>query len=150
MHLRTNQFNLTTERYDEAAVKGMLDAGDRFVVLHGRALDKFGDHGLVICGTARIDGDTADVQSFLMSCRVIGRGVETAFLGEMLKHLEGRGVRQVEAAYIPTKKNGQVKDFYKNAGFARLRADGNAEIWGWSRDTAELPASDAIAVRWES
>ena len=150
MHLRTNQFNLTTERYDEAAIKRMVDAADRHVVLHGQALDKFGDHGIVICATARIEGDTAQLQSFLMSCRVVGRGIETAFLGALLKELAGRGVRTVQAAYIPTKKNALVRDFYKNAGFLSLASDGETERWLWEMGSAELPGADLISVRWET
>ena len=150
MHLRTNQFNLTTERYDEAAIKRMVDAADRHVVLHGQALDKFGDHGIVVCATARIEGDTAQLQSFLMSCRVVGRGIETAFLGALLKELAGRGVRTVQAAYIPTKKNALVRDFYKNAGFLSLASDGETERWLWEMGSAELPGADLISVRWET
>src|SRR3990170_390718 len=120
MHLRTNQFNLTTERYDEAVIRAMVDDPDRFVVLHGQALDKFGDHGIVICATARIEGEKAELQSFLMSCRVVGRAIETAFLGAFLEELAKRGLRSVRGVYIPTKKNALVKDFYRTAGFAAL------------------------------
>jgi FkbH-like protein len=150
MHLRTNQFNLTTERYDEAVIKGMVDDPGRHVVLHGQALDKFGDHGIVICATARIEGDTAQLQSFLMSCRVVGRTIETAFLGALLKELAERGVRTVRAAYVPTKKNALVRDFYKSAGFSALAPDGETEHWLWETGSAELPGADLISVRWDT
>ena len=105
MHLRTNQFNLTTERYDEAAIKGMVDDPDRYVVLHGQATDKFGDHGIVICATARIEGDTAQLQSFLMSCRVVGRAIETAFLGALLEQLErARGAQRARRLSYPPRR----------------------------------------------
>jgi FkbH-like protein len=149
MHLRTNQFNLTTARYDETALDGMMKDADGIVVLHGRALDKFGDHGIVICATARLEGEKAIIQSFLMSCRVVGRGIETAFLGELLKHLEARGARRVEAAYIETKKNGLVREFYKNAGLAHVRKEGQADIWCWQKPAERLPGSDFISVQWE-
>jgi len=150
MHLRTNQFNLTTERYDEAVVKGMVDDPDGHVVLHGQALDKFGDHGIVICATARIEGDTAQLQSFLMSCRVVGRAIETAFLGALLKELAERGVRTVRAAYIPTKKNALVRDFYKSAGFSALASEGETEHWLWEMGSAGSLGADLIGVRWET
>ena len=150
MHLRTNQFNLTTERYDEAAIKGMMDDAARYVVLHGQALDKFGDHGIVICATARIEGDGATLQSFLMSCRVVGRAIETAFLGALLKELAERGVRAVRAAYLPTKKNRLVRDFYKGAGFSPLATEGETEHWLWEMGSAELPGTNLISVRWET
>ena len=150
MHLRTNQFNLTTERYDDAAITGMMK-DDRCVVVLGRALDKFGDHGLVICATARVDGEQAVIQSLLMSCRVIGRMVEQTFLGELLRSLAGRGARHVKGAYIPTKKNGLVKDFYQGAGFTHLGSEGQREIWGWDlTDGRPLPGSNLITIRWDT
>ena len=149
MHLRTNQFNLTTERYDAAAIKAMIE-DDRCVVLLGRALDKFGDHGIVICATARVDGGDATIQSFLMSCRVIGREVETTFLGELLKLLGERGAGRVQGAYIPTKKNDLVRDFYEKEGFSRLSSLGKTEVWGWDLSVARpLPGSNLVKVQWE-
>ena len=149
MHLRTNQFNLTTERYDDAAIQAMIE-DDRCVVLVGRAIDKFGDHGQVICATARIDGDTATIQSFLMSCRVIGRFVEQAFLGDLLRRLAERGVRRVTGAYIPTKKNALSQDFYRKAGLAHLGNEGDTELWGWDfAAQGSPPQPPFIAVRCE-
>ena len=143
MHLRTNQFNLTTERYDEAAIKGMVDDPARYVVMHGQAVDKFGDHGIVICATAHIEGDAAELQSFLMSCRVVGRAIETAFLGALLEHLNERGVRNVRGAFIPTKKNALVRDFYRSAGFSRLPLMGrfNIGFGRWDPTTCLTPTS---------
>jgi FkbH-like protein len=150
MHLRTNQFNLTTERYDEAVIKGMVDDPDRYLVLHGQALDKFGDHGIVICATVQLEGDTAQLKSLLMSCRVIGRAIETAFLGTLLRQLAERGIRTVRAAYIPTKKNALVRNFYKTAGFSALAQEGETEHWLWEMGSAGLPGADLIDVRWET
>jgi FkbH-like protein len=150
MHLRTNQFNLTTERYDDAAITAMMN-DERCVVVLGRALDKFGDHGLVICATARLDGGEAVIKSFLMSCRVIGRCVEQTFLGELLRYLAARGARRVTGAYIPTKKNSLVKDFYQGAGFTRVASEGQTEIWGWDMtDGRSLPGSNLITIRWDA
>jgi FkbH-like protein len=150
MHLRTNQFNLTTERYDEAAIKGMVDDPERYVVLHGQAADKFGDHGIVICATARIEGDTAYLQSFLMSCRVVGRSVETVFLGVLLRHLNERGVRNVRGTYVPTKKNALVRDFYKTAGFSALAPHEDTQYWLWQMGSNNLPDAGHIQIKWET
>jgi FkbH-like protein len=150
MHLRTNQFNLTTERYDEATIKGMVNDPDRYVVLHGQATDKFGDHGIVICATARIEGDTAQLQSFLMSCRVVGRAIETAFLGALLEHLNERGVRSVRGTFIPTKKNALVSDFYRRAGFSALAPEGETEYWLWQMGSNKMPDADLIQVTWKT
>ncbi len=129
MHLRTNQFNLTTERYDDAALQAMIDDAPRHVLLIGRAVDRFGDHGLSICATARIDGEAATITSFLMSCRIIGRGVETAFLGTVLDMLKERGVSKVRGAYIPTKKNAMVQSFYAGNGFSAAGEEGETTLW---------------------
>ena len=150
MHLRTNQFNLTTERYDEAAIGRMMEDGERYVVLHGRASDKFGDHGIVICATARLDGDGADLQSLLMSCRVVGREVETAFLAELLRYLGTRGVQRVDAAYRPTAKNQMVRDFYERHGFRSAGSDGETSLWSCDLDGEGAPArSNHIDVAWD-
>ncbi len=119
MHLRTNQFNLTTERYDEAAIKGMVDDPDRYVVLHGQATDKFGDHGIVICATARIEGDTAQLQSLLMSCRVVGRAIESAFLATLLGHLErARGAQRPRRVHTHQEKCAGARFLPKRGLFA--------------------------------
>jgi FkbH-like protein len=148
MHQRTNQFNLTTERYDEAAISAMLKDDQRFVVLYARALDKFGNHGLVICATAEINGEVASIKSLLMSCRVVGRGIETAFLGELLKTLQARQATRAEGAYIPTKKNGLVRDFYRNSGFDLLRTVGATQVWGWNGGSNKLPHCKHMTVQW--
>jgi FkbH-like protein len=148
MHLRTNQFNLTTARYDEAAISAMMKDEQRFVVLQARALDKFGNHGLVICATAEINGEVATIKSLLMSCRVVGRGIETAFLAELLKTLQARQATCAEGAYIPTKKNALVRDFYRNSGFDLLRTVGTTEVWGWHGGSHKLPHCEAMTVQW--
>jgi predicted enzyme involved in methoxymalonyl-ACP biosynthesis len=85
-----------------------------------------------------------------MSCRVVGRAIETAFLGALLERLAERGVRTVRAAYIPTKKNALVRDFYKTAGFSALAPEGDTEYWLWEMGSAGLPGADLISVRWET
>jgi predicted enzyme involved in methoxymalonyl-ACP biosynthesis len=119
------------------------------MVLHGQALDKFGDHGIVICATAHIEGDTAELKSFLMSCRVVGRAIETAFLGVLLEELARRGVRSVLGAYIPTNKNALVKDFYATAGFTAQGSEGSVERWLWKVDSAKMLTGDLVKVVWE-
>jgi FkbH-like protein len=146
MHIRTNQFNLTTERFDEAEIGAMLADRQKFMVVHGQVVDKFGDHGIVICVTVRLNGKTAHIQSLLMSCRVIGREIELAFLGKVLAMLKARGVREVSATYIPTAKNSMVSNFYQGAGFNKVGCDGNNTLWQWQLGTNTEPKSDFVAV----
>ena len=116
---KTNQFNLTTHRYTEAEiVRCMDDPG--WLVAHFRLADIFGDHGLVGVALLRLEGETAEMDTLLMSCRVIGRGAESAFLGHLLAHLAQRGIQSVRGYYYPTAKNGMVKDFWPRHGFTAV------------------------------
>jgi FkbH-like protein len=137
MHQRTNQFNLTTRRLSEADIAAALNRPERGLALIGRVVDRFGDHGAVIAATVSIDGRRAEIETFLMSCRVIGRDVERAFLAALLGLLADRGVRQVIGRFVATAKNGMVRDFYRANGFTRLEGDDNASSWMF--DLGEAP-----------
>lgn len=123
---RTNQFNLTTRRYTQADVEAQLaDPNWHLVTL--RARDRFGDHGLVAFAAGVTEDEAFRVDSFLMSCRVIGQGIEAALLAELRETAERRGARCMRSAFIPTKKNMQVRDFFDRHGFqvASREADGS-------------------------
>ncbi len=149
MHQKTNQFNLTTKRFDESDIKAMMDDENEMVVL-GRAGDKFGDHGISICATIAINGDKADLKTLLMSCRVIGREVEAAFLGALLAKLKERGVKTVTASYIPTEKNVIVADFYGEQGLTKSATNGDETIYEWREDSSPMPASSYVETLWHS
>lgn len=131
MHMRTNQFNLTTVRHDDRAILDRI-SNRQFIVLAGEVSDKFGDQGLVIVAVVECRGVEAEIDSFLMSCRVAGRGVEYAFLSAILARLEKRGVQTVFGTYIPTPRNNMVSGFYKNAGFSPCKSNKNVERWQWN------------------
>jgi len=114
---KTNQFNLTTRRYTEADIIRFFDDRD-WLVAHFRLADIFGDHGLVGMALLRLQGETAEVDTLLMSCRVIGRGAESAFLAHLLGVLAQRGIRSVRGYYYPTAKNEMVKGFWLEHGFS--------------------------------
>ncbi|MCB1549330.1 MAG: HAD-IIIC family phosphatase, partial [Hyphomicrobiaceae bacterium] len=132
MHARTNQFNLTTQRFSEAEIAAMIVDPARYCVLQGRVADKFGGHGVVICAVAAIDGPCASLVSYLMSCRVIGREVEVAFLAAVLDHLRECGVGEVDIRYIPTERNIPARDFCERAGLGPATvADDGTRTWHW-------------------
>jgi FkbH-like protein len=114
---KTNQFNLTTRRYSAEDVARMM-ADDAFDVIHLRHRDRFGDSGLVGVCILRYDGPEATFDSLLLSCRVLGRGVEAAFLTQCLARARQRGARVGVGEYLPTSKNGQVREFYAQQGFS--------------------------------
>lgn len=146
MHERTNQFNLTTRRYAQSDLATMLAEPQSHLLLQGRVTDCFGDHGVVICATAQIAGNTARLNSFLMSCRVIAREVEFAFLGALIEALVARGVACVEAQFIPTARNSPAADFLGKAGFSRSIDAGEAgDVWAW-RAGAPVPGSGVVEI----
>ncbi len=120
---KTNQFNLTTRRYSEADMQAILADGSRRVYL-GELADRFGDYGKIILCMARVEGERAEIESFLMSCRVMGRGVEEAFLRNVEDTLARAGVNTLASSYIPTSKNGMVADFWPRMGYAPSEGDG--------------------------
>ncbi|WP_297830212.1 HAD family hydrolase [uncultured Rikenella sp.] len=119
MTQKTNQFNLTTRRYTVADLESFLSSGAKIFTLNVR--DKFGDNG--ITGLMIVTFDTlqhATIDTLLMSCRVLGKGIETAFVNHILSGLFARGIREITATYIPTAKNSQVADFYARTGFQQI------------------------------
>jgi FkbH-like protein len=136
---KTNQFNLTTRRYDEGAIAAMV-ADPSWTVAHFSLADSFGDSGVVgVALIERLAPARARLDSFLMSCRVIGREAEAAFLSALLRRLAGDGVRQVDAEFLPTPKNALASGFLAANDF-EPGPDG-----GWIRDLASAPPSAADA-----
>ncbi len=135
---KTNQFNLTTRRHTIARLQEfMADPG--CVHFSFRLKDIFTDHGLVGVLIARREGEVLDIDTWLMSCRVIGRTVEA----EMLQHLCRRalelGCSVLRGSYIPTAKNALVKDVFARFGFQLLADDNGATSWRY-----DLAAQGAI------
>jgi FkbH-like protein len=119
---KTNQFNLTTRRYGEADIRRLMADPD-WLVAHCSLADIFGDAGIVGVALVRgVTGTTAEFDSFLLSCRVIGRRAETAFLEHLLGRLASTGVRTVRAEFVPTAKNALVERFWSEHGFDSVGA----------------------------
>ena len=119
---KTNQFNLTTRRYSEAEL-ARLEADKSVVTLQARLTDKFGDLGMISVAICRSDpGDATawTIDSWLMSCRVLGRRVEDAMLAEIVREAKKRGVRQLAGTYLASEKNTMVSDHYRRLGFQEV------------------------------
>jgi FkbH-like protein len=116
---RTNQFNLTTRRYTAADLEGMLRSADTEVYVLA-VKDRFGDSGITGLGILKLEGDSAEIDSLLMSCRILGRKIEDAFLHVLAERARERGARQLIGRYVPTAKNVQVASFYPERGFAAV------------------------------
>lgn len=113
MTQKTNQFNLTTRRYTDADVRGFIEIGWKIWCIS--VADKFGDNG--ITGAIMVTPD-GTIDTFLLSCRILGKGIETAFVKIILGMLANDGFDTLTASYLPTAKNAQVKDFWEKVGFA--------------------------------
>jgi len=114
---RSNQFNLRTVRYTEADIERMKES-DEFAPLALHLTDKFGDHGLIAVVILRmIDPASAFIDTWIMSCRVLKRGMEEFTVNQMVKGARQRGVERLVGEYLPTPKNGMVKDLYAQMGF---------------------------------
>lgn len=124
---KTNQFNLTTRRYVEHEVRRFIDEGA--AVYAAEVTDKFGNYGITNAAIVRIAGHEAHLDTYLMSCRVIGRNVEFTIMEHIAKELKEGGVTRIRAEFIATSKNDPAKEFLLNAGFAEVARDGNTALY---------------------
>lgn len=117
---RSNQFNLRTVRYTEAEIEA-VSQDDSHICLYFMLKDKFGDHGLISVVILDKQPDSSlFVSEWLMSCRVLKRGMEEFIVNKILQTAAELGFRKVIGEYIPTPKNAMVKDLYEKMGFARV------------------------------
>ena len=125
---KTNQFNLTTRRYTEPQIAEMA-ARPECQVLSIKVRDRFGDHGLVGVAITRDESESCEIDTFLLSCRVIGRNVETALLSHLAKVAADRGRKRLTGKFLPTKKNAPAEDFYAQHGFERVEQNAEGSVW---------------------
>jgi len=117
--LKTNQFNLTTRRYQEEEVSKFSSSEDKIVECV-KVSDKFGDNG--ITGTYIIekkDNDEWIIDTFLLSCRIMGRGVEEIMMNQIIEKAKSSGIKKIKGEFIPTKKNKPAENFYEKLGFEK-------------------------------
>lgn len=121
---KTNQFNLTTKRMNESDILNSMKNG---IVFAGTISDKFGPYGTTVLAIVTINKDkTAELDNFLMSCRVMGRTVENVFMDYLLSDLKKRNVTTLYAEFIETAKNAPAKNFLADTGFKKTGAKGAA------------------------
>ncbi|HEX6863806.1 MAG TPA: GNAT family N-acetyltransferase, partial [Thermoanaerobaculia bacterium] len=144
---KTNQFNLTTERYSLAEVERFATspACELWVA---RARDRFGDFGTIAVVLLKKVGRMATIDSFLMSCRAMGRGIETAIMNHVKQRLvQDRSGLELRGRYLPTAKNKPVETFYDEQGFRLLESSSSGEkLYGLRRDEVRLQPCDWIRV----
>ena len=119
---KTNQFNLTSKRYTSETVRDFLAQTDMIVYVV-ESSDKYGSYGEISTIIIRVEKDNATVDTFLMSCRAMGRTIEFALLKIVENELYENGVRRVIGLYKPTEKNKPVEGFYEKNGYMLLDKD---------------------------
>jgi FkbH-like protein len=142
---KSNQFNLTTRRYGEGEIVQAMEDPDT-AVYSLVVSDKFGDAGLTGVAVVRYAGSTAHVDAFLMSCRVIGRGVETSIWRHIAAQAAQDGCTHLEAQYQPTAKNAQVADFYDRLSLPLINEVSGVRRYGIALDRFAPPLSPWIEV----
>jgi FkbH-like protein len=142
---KSNQFNLTTHRYSVAEIEQMME-GDSHAVYSLVVSDKFGNAGLTGVVVIRYEGRVATIENFFMSCRVIGRGVETCIWTRIVADAVKRGCNELSAEFIPSAKNAQVADFYDRLGIPMTKESNGARQYTIATADFVAPANSWIEM----
>jgi FkbH-like protein len=139
---KTNQFNLTTRRYTESEIQERMQ-NSSWRVFWCACRDRFADEGVIGAALIEIKNNEWVIDTFLMSCRVLGRGVEKAFLGTLCDQAQRSGAKAMRGEFVRSAKNSQTENFYETCGFtAGERA---ADLANWQLD---LPAPAGLIPSW--
>lgn len=137
---KSNQFNLTTRRYSEAEV-AETEADPARHGIHVRLTDRFGDNGIISVIVADKNGTDWDIDTWLMSCRVLGRRIEDAVLAHLVAAAHAEGAKRIVGRYIPSAKNRMVEGHYAKLGFALVEDLGEKGAV-WALDIEDYAAPD--------
>jgi FkbH-like protein len=142
---KTNQFNLTTRRYSETEMQECMVAPNWHIYwCHCR--DRFADEGVIGVAVAVEEEDYWKLDTFLMSCRVLGRGVEKAFLQFVIDEATRHGAAGVRGEFIRTLKNGQTEEFLQTCGFESLERSSDHGVWVLSLPSEQQLTPPSILV----
>lgn len=143
---KTNQFNLTTKRYAEGDIKNFIDAPDSHV-LRLKLKDDISELGIIAVAILRMEEQVCEIDSFLMSCRALGRGVEKSLLAYITEWARRTTpAEKMRARFLPTAKNQQVANFYGENGFEQVPDSGTGSIWELSLKKKPLSYPDWVRV----
>lgn len=144
---KSNQFNLTTRRYGESDVIQLM-GNPNAAVFSLTVSDKFGNHGLTGIVVMRYQDEVAFVDAFLMSCRVIGRGIEFAVWDSVFQDARQHGCKSVVAEYLPSQKNAQVADFFDRLGLPLIAEEDGAKRYQADLENLSPQNSSWIEVKY--
>jgi FkbH-like protein len=143
--MKTNQFNVTTRRYSERQL-AEIAATPGGQVLCIRVKDRFGDHGIVGAAIVFDKADVCEIDTFLLSCRVIGRSIETALLSHLIKSAKSRGCTRLSGWFLPTGKNAPASSFFPQNGFECEAQDNNGSLWTLDLQKSYVGCPDWIRI----
>lgn len=139
---KTNQFNLTTKRYTEQEIRELSSTSDH-VVYTIQVKDRFGDNGVVGVVIVRMLDGECEIDTLLLSCRVIGRTIETAVLSFLAAESRRRGIQRLAGVFIPTKKNAPAANLYGSHGF-----EPDGRVSSGARWILDLVVRDVSCPEW--
>ena len=126
---KTNQFNLTTLRCTENDIRAM-QTNSNYICMCGRLTDRFTDNGIVTVLAGEIINNNLHIRLWLMSCRVLKRELEYLMMNELINNVKAMNVDEIIGYYLPTGKNGMVKELFKDLGFSlKSKDDKGNTVW---------------------
>jgi len=127
---KSNQFNLTSRRYTESDIEA-IERDSQFLTLQVRLKDRFADHGMIaVCICRMLADHNWEIDTWLMSCRVLGRRVEEATLAELVTRIRTRNGRTLIGSFVPSGRNQMVAEHYAKLGFEFIEKLGDTTTWG--------------------
>jgi FkbH-like protein len=145
MTQKTTQFNATTRRYTEADLNARMKS-EAWAMLAMRVVDRFGDNGIVGLLLAERCGDIYDIDTLLMSCRVINRGAETCMLHWLAAKANAEGLAALEGWIFPTARNPPVREVYQRLGFAAVERTDQGTKWRLELTTNGVDAPSWLGI----
>ena len=149
---RSNQFNLLTRRFNQVQCEAFMRDTENWLPIYLSLRDKYGDNGIIGVIVGRVEPQVLSIEEWVMSCRVLARGVEQFAMNYMVAEARERGLQIIKARYVPTAKNGMVKNFFGGMGFRQVSESADGVI-DWDLETSayqpgvhfiEVDAGDAL------
>ena len=147
MTQKTNQFNLTSRKYTEGDMTRFLEE-NKYRNFAFSVNDKFGDYGVVGLAVLELNElkNVATIDSFLMSCRVIGRNIEYVFFDFLVEKLRFQNINSIEAVYIKSPKNEMAANFYENIGFGIIKTVDNTKYYNLKMENYKSKLIDYVEI----
>jgi FkbH-like protein len=136
---KTNQFNLTTRRYSTGEISALSGAPE-ITVLYMKLRDRISELGIVGVAILKFQGDNAELDTFLLSCRAIGRGAEECLLAQCIESARSKECKRLVGQYFPTNRNELVAKFYPSHGFTPLVGTTPVDSWELQLDGSAISA----------